>query len=1233
MACRFPGARSIEDYWANLCNGVESIRFLTNTDLDALDVDLTIRNDPRYVRAAAVLEGMDQFDAAFFGFSPREAEWMDPQHRVFLECCWEALEHAGYAPDSCQGSVGVYAGATTNTYLLYNLASNPELLSDTDHVQLDIANGIDFLSTRVAYKLGLRGPSYSVASACSTSLLAVHVAIQSLLNEECDMALAGGVSIHVEHPKGYLYVPGGITSPDGHCRAFDARANGTIFGSGAGVVVLKRLRDALDDGDHIHAIIKGSAANNDGAQKVGYTAPAVDGQAAVIREALAVAGVSPGTIGYVETHGTGTALGDPVEIRALTKAFLGRNQTPPNRNFPCLLGSVKTNIGHLGAAAGIASLIKTCLVLERGLVPPILHGHESNPEIDFVRGGFRVNTELTPWQNHGQLPRRAGVSSFGVGGTNVHVVLQEAPTVAPNKPTSRPELILLSAKSTQALESVIASLRQFFTENPNCNLVDVAYTLHAGRSAMPIRTAFVCKNVKDALDLLTSRDPKRWWSSATTMATNSISSLPDLGQRIRQLRVESGRHDECTEVLGALAALWVRGETIPHDALYGRENRRRIALPPYPFERRRHWIERRQIAPAQTSAAVKKANIDDWFYVPSWQHARLQRDTAKSPTEVQKGWLIFADRCDIATSLVERLSPAGKPITIVRRGSGFTRHNEHTYTLNPHCPEDYSALVQALRNDACCFDAVVHLWGVETGAVPLDDLLAFGFYSLTHFARAWASSDPEPKQSWWIIANGVCNVESRDSFFAEKATMLGPCIVIPQEFPGIRCRFIDVDNNALAAPRDIASELCAEFDAMHDEPIVALRKRRRWAQRFETMRLAFDPASATPLDPKGAYLLTRGLEGIGWEIAQYLANANRARLILLDDFDYLPLSSGNQATHQGAPTNDLQRKLEAVRSLERAGATVLVVKATTSNEEEMRRAFAIGIDQFEHLHGVIHTASEMRLGDSLPIRDSVVLDFQRYFDRQLLGLLTLQRTMPAERIDVCLVASSLSSVLGGIGQVANAAASQFVQAFVEREMESSKIRWICVDWDIWRLEGEVFQGSASASWSKTAILPAEGIEATRRILSMVGASRVLVSTTNLTERRQSVGMQASKPTTTRMYPRPAMPTPYVAPRNDIEKQMVTLWGEVLGIQEIGIDDHYFELGGDSLLAVQLAARIERSMRLQAPATMLFQRPTVRALVEALQQDGNEATNQRTEQLSKRRDEFAQRARMLPRRGR
>ena len=505
MAAHLPGAGSVGEFWDNLRAGRSAIRRLSEAELRAAGETAATLRKPNYVPHAAMLDGFAEFDPEFFGFSPKEAAILDPQHRQFLEVAWEAFEDAGHPPAAFPGPVGVFSGCGMGSYFYFNLCSNPHLVDDVGMFLLrHTGNDKDFLATRVSHIFDLRGPSVNVQTACSTSLVAVHYAVQSLLTGECDMALAGGVTIELPHGRGYLFKENEILSPDGECHAFDHRAQGTVFGSGAGAVVLRRLSDALRDGDTIIAVIKGSAVNNDGAAKAGYLAPSVEGQAAAVSEAHLVAGVPADSVSYVECHGTGTYLGDPIEIAALTQAF---GATTDKTGF-CRIGSVKTNIGHLDTAAGVASLIKVASALQNRELPPSLGYEAPNPAIDFDATPFVVNDRLTPWQGDG--PLRAGVNSLGVGGTNAHVILQEAPPRPPSDASDWPfQLLTVSARSKPALEDAARNLATHMRAHPDQPLADVAFTLREGRTAFAQRRVVVAETHEDAATLLETANPAR----------------------------------------------------------------------------------------------------------------------------------------------------------------------------------------------------------------------------------------------------------------------------------------------------------------------------------------------------------------------------------------------------------------------------------------------------------------------------------------------------------------------------------------------------------------------------------------------------------------------------------------------------------------------------------------------------------------------------------------------------
>ena len=608
MSCRFPGARNIQQFWDNLKNGIESVTQFSDQELTEAGVTPSQLNHPDYVRSGFIIEGEDQFDASFFGYSPREAEIMDPQQRLFLETVWEALEDGGYAAEQYDGSIGVFAGSRMSSYMVNVMDSKALALGDSADLQVLIANDKDYLTSRVSFKLNLRGPSITVQSACSTSLVAVHQACDSLFLGGCDMALAGGVSLNLPQKKGYLFQEGMVLSSDGHCRVFDAGANGLVPGNGVGVVLLKRLEDAFADRDAIHAVITGSAVNNDGSHKVGYTTPSVTGQLEVIREAQGVSGVSPDSISYIEAHGTGTVLGDPVETEALCRAFAEKTE---KKGF-CAIGSVKSNIGHLDTAAGIAGFIKTVLCLKHGYMVPSLNYEQPNPKINFKNSPFYVNTQFSPWQVNGH-PRRAGISSFGFGGTNAHVILEEAPDRPVKQSSLFPfHLLTLSAKTQNALTQQIHNYRSFLENNPNVLVDEICFTANTGRSHFRYRFAAVASSKDDLHLQLTAAVQKKSLPTLFQGITGdqagpkvtfdligqsfnhdlltSIASDTHVLQDLYRLPVMLTDKGESKLLLSALGKLYVHGADIDWEGFYQDHRSYRIPLPTYPFEKQRHWI-------------------------------------------------------------------------------------------------------------------------------------------------------------------------------------------------------------------------------------------------------------------------------------------------------------------------------------------------------------------------------------------------------------------------------------------------------------------------------------------------------------------------------------------------------------------------------------------------------------------------------------------------------------------
>jgi amino acid adenylation domain-containing protein len=593
MAGRFPGAQHLEEFWENLKNGVESISFFTDEELKQCGISEEQLSEPLYVKAYGIIRNKEYFDSSFFGYTPKEAESMDPQVRLFHECSWQALEDAGCDPTCYSGSIGTYAGISDG-FSWRALKALRTMENGAGAVGMHMLDTSLLLSEHISHKLDLKGPSMTVFTACSTALVALHLACRALLTGECDMALAGAVSVIPVFKTGYLYQEGMILSPDGHCRPFDEKAGGTVFGEGVGIVVLKRLKDARADRDFIQAVIKGTAVNNDGIVKASFTSPGKKRIADVMRTVLKISRVEADDISYIETHGTATSIGDTIEFEALKLALAS------NKKGFCGIGSVKSNIGHLDVTAGMAGLIKTVLALRHGFIPPSINFETPNGKIDLINSPFYVNTGLTGWKRENEDGRlRAGVCSFGIGGTNAFVLLEEAPLAQgaggkaqSGERTGHDALILLSARTDSDLDNMTKNLAEFFKKNPQVNLADAAYTLQVGRKAFNHRRMLVCSTIEEASELLSTPDDGRVQTAVSKTAARSAGGVRDL--MAQPGRALQGNEPGVYDLLIKTGMMWIAGVKIDwHEfyAKYSSAKRSRIPLPAYPFAGQRYWID------------------------------------------------------------------------------------------------------------------------------------------------------------------------------------------------------------------------------------------------------------------------------------------------------------------------------------------------------------------------------------------------------------------------------------------------------------------------------------------------------------------------------------------------------------------------------------------------------------------------------------------------------------------
>jgi len=1546
ISLQIPGAANIHEFWQNIINGTESISFFEEEELEGSEVENYIKGNLHLVPAGGIIGDIDLFDADFFGFNPREAEVIEPQQRLFLEHAWQALEDAGYGAvgDTFTGTVGVYAGVGLNTYLLNNVMAQPQVVNTLGEFQTMIGNDKDFLATRTAYKLNLKGPAITLQTACSTSLVAIHLARQGLLNGDCHMALVGGVAVHVPEKTGYFYNEGGYLSPNGHCRAFDAEANGTVFGNGIGVVVLKPLVQAIDDNDHIYAVVKSSAINNDGSLKVGYTSPSEVGQAAVILRALREADISPDTIGYIEAHGTGTVLGDPVEMAALKRAYQEAAGNDHLKNQYCAIGSVKSNIGHLDIAAGIIGFIKAILCLKHKQIPPSINVETTNPIIDFPNTPFYVNLESARWPAPAKgTPRRAGVSSFGIGGTNAHVILEEFSEgtrgLAPlpdDENAKTHQLILLSAKSETALRQTTQNLVNHLKENPAVPLSDAAYTLSIGRKAFDHRLALVCRDRDDAIDALETFNPKRILMHTRQQGDKSVVFMfPGIGehyvnmtfQLYRQEPVFRKHLDHCCDILEpllkkdlrdilfvekpgetnknneketinlrkllnreetppseeetllnrsiysqtsvfvveyalarllmdwgikpyamigysigeytaaclsgvfsledalflvarraqlidsieqgamlaislpekditpllpedisiiavntpdlcivsgktrdirsleeqlkkrkavfrrlktfqafhspmmeavrtelthifnnvtlhpptipymsnvtgtwisaeqvttpgywvthtvspirfsegidqllntscnffleigpgnslcgftaqhhysksetavdrfvmaslpkesekvpdeaflfrALSKLWAAGLEISWSSFYRHQSRKRVPLPPYPFERKRYWLQAENIekenSPREESyqgTPQEKKKIEDWFYMPAWKLSvpvpTIDATGIKDEDSKKECWLFFLDKdmdmhqSGIGHQVIAQLKKDKNRENIdiigVAIGKQFEKRSQKgvvEYLIHPGQYEDYVALVGDLKNRDKTIDKIIHIWTLDAPSSFGD--LERGVYSLLYLVKAIGRQFMFNPIDLRVVSRGLHIIESGDTCIPENAALLGPCRVIPQEYPNITCRSIDIKGD------DMEQNIVSELISLPRERTTAYRGNHRWVQIFEPIKAPKPTGVPGKLRENGVYLIVGGLGNIGFSLAQYLAQSVQAKLILTARSKF---PGREQWDHPSEiPDDSTNRKIANIKKLEEMGAEVLVLQADVGNKEQMKRVVNEAEHRFGTLHGVIHAAGLMDERYYKTLTDLERENCETHFTAKIRGLAVLDEVLKDKNPDFCILNSSISSILGGLTLYAYSAASSFMDAFARKQNQVRQTNWLTINWDDWEKEknqvkitGTPGSGGTLRVLSKTS---EEGKEAFKRVLFLKKIPQVIVSMVDLhrllhqwvlvdndpgdSDQRETSGAKLAA------HQRPQLQSIFEAPQNEAEKIIAEIWQELLAINPIGVHDNFFELGGHSLLATKLISRLREIFRIDLPLNILFDKPTVREVVD------------------------------------
>ncbi|MFJ6796911.1 SDR family NAD(P)-dependent oxidoreductase [Streptomyces sp. NPDC091268] len=1135
MAAVMPGARDLDAFWSLIREGREAVTH------GAPRVVEEAESGRRWVHARGVMDGVKDFDAEFFGIPKREAEVLDPQHRHLLQCAWNAMEDAGHDPYRIAEDVAVYSSVGPNTYY-EGREFGPR--SAAERMLIQLSNGPDTLPTRISYKLGLTGESVNVQSACSSAAVAVHLACEALREGRAGMALVGAASIGTADTLAYEHQEGFILSADGSTRAYDSKGSGYVEGDGVGVLVLRRLADARRDGDVIHAVIKGSAVNNDGRAKAGFSAPSVTGQSKVIRTALEASGVPAESIGLVEGHGTGTLVGDPIEVRGLTRAY----QAYTSKTGYVALGSVKANIGHLCFASGIAGLLKAILCLKHGEIPPMAVFDELNPHIELDATPFYINRELKPWKAE---VRRAGVSCFGMGGTNAHFVLEQAPEPQPDTGAAAsdgPYAVLLSGRTEEALAQVRERLREFVAARPETVLADLAFTLAAGRRPLAHRWAAVVDSTAELERALgASGAPGAPGSPGGEVAAERESTAADI---VRE---------------------WVAGGSPDWAAQFTGRRPRRVALPTYPWQGERLWIEP---SPAQGTASAllepeEQAPLSQWLYRPVWTRTSLPRPYHRGDLPDTDGTaLVIGDGRPMTESVREELDAAGLTCVLVEPGTAFEADRERLHVrIRPADAEDAARLVEWAVAAGGPIRKVVRLSPHATAGQR--EAIQLGVLSMLSLVQALAGAAQTP-EIWVVTENAQPAQGEATTLDLEASALIGLCRVIPQEHSGISCHCVDF--SAGSTPAEVVPRLLAEMSTSQDELEVVYRGGDRMTSTVE--RVEAEPGLDAPLQTGGVYLITGGLGRIGLTLAEKFARTARVRLALV--------------SRRGLDAADTGRR-QAVRALEELGAEVRVFAADVADEGQMEQVVKQIAEAWGPVNGVVHAAGIEEGRNFSLLSETTTGQAVDALRPKVPGIAALDRATRAQPLDFCLVCSSLDTLLGGIAFGVYTAANRYLDSYAHWR-RAHGAPWVSVDWDSWRFDenGGARIGAAAA---RTAIRREQGGELLGSILAL-GEAQCAVSTVPLEERIERIRLTFARKDESGEHGEARRVT-----EDEVGSVVRQIVAEVAEVEAVADEDELLAVGCDSLALLEVVSRVEHALQVKVPLARFWGCTTVGELVD------------------------------------
>lgn len=1213
VSLRFPRASTLAEFWRTIGHKVDCIGGIPEERRrDVMNILTHRKIDHAVFAEKAYLEEIDKFDYGFFGLAPKEAALIDPHQRIFLEVAWEALEDAGYGGGRLSGSnTGVYLGfGQTMTYMRLVQEFEPE------NVAVALPGNLPALITgRLAHILDLKGPNMALDTTCSSALVAVHYACQGIRNGECNLALAGAISLQILPVD--LGQRIGIEAADGRSRTFDDSAGGTGSGEGAAVILLKPLGQALADGDRLYGVIKGGAVNHDG-NSIGLTAPNPEAQEEVLVKAWRNAEIDPETISYIEAHGTGTKLGDPIEISAITNAF--RRYT--GRKSFCAIGSVKTNFGHLDSAAGLAGLLKALTALQHRQLPPTLHFNRPNRQIPFEETPVFVNDRLQDWASGG-TPLRCGVSSFGMSGTNCHLVLEEAPE-RPQSPLTRkvPLVLTISAVTKEALRDLLRAYQAFLPGQDESVIGNVCYTAGTGRGHYRYRLAVWAENPVKLQEIIAAIKLEELERHRGENLFYGRSKPDNLGQQARtgienetsaRTREAEGKLDDYLAggqkdavILSELLELYCRGAEIAWDKLYQAGNYRRVALPVYPFTRRRCWIlgaeaPEEMIDPAEESG----------YYNLSWEQ--------KAPEVKDKGpdgnVLILAPETGWGAEMAQKFRGEGYDVSEVYLGAAWQKKGADEYVVTGS-KADFDALLMEMETKN--ITKIIHGWALDNaGTVNLQDLdeaLQRGVFSLLHFTQALLESPRKNKIEIILVAVGACHVTGREKLIRpENAAFFGLGKVAGMESPLFKYRCLDLDEDATAA------EIFPEI--FHDLPenIVAYREGKRYVETLQEVRLAELGQSHAGIREHGVYIITGGLGEIGLKVGRYLCAGRRIKLALFNRTPMPDRATWKEFLETGRDAG-LNRKIRAIMEMEQTGSEVSCFSVDITSTEEMTRALEGVREKYGTINGIIHCAAHGLGREGRMLKDESAEVFRRILLPKLHGTWLLYELTRELKPDFMVMFSSAVTITGGIGVGAYTSANAYLDAFAAR-MSAAGERGIAIKWPTWK-DTAVELGLDESRQVFKFIANEEALHALGSILAgdIAGVtpgrlnydSNVLyledylpfrlsgALQTKLEQHRKL--REALSFSTGAAEPARAIPITGKEDEDctECERKLASLWGLVLGITEVGLHDNFFDLGGHSLLAMNLAAKIEQEFGLKLELREMFDAQTFAEMASLLE---------------------------------